>query len=205
VQPVSLRRAPGAVNEELDLVLYLGRLQLVAKDAVYSDGDKYEPAVEVVKHLKKSLPLINNVLVLGSGLGSIVHVIRKNGYSPHFTLVEQDEVVLKWAMELFGEGSKKISPVCMDAKVFMQQHTTKYDLLFIDVFDRLTVPEFVTSIEFLRQCKNCLAPGGYVAMNYIVSNPQQWMVVQATFAAVFPGNTVITVSLNKILISGKQP
>ena len=191
----------GAMNAELHLILFGGRLQLISNDAVYSDGDKYIPAVKVVSHLKKQLPSIKNVLVLGSGLGSIVYVMRKRGVDPHFTLVEQDKVVLKWAMELLDEENEdKVTPVCMDARAFMLQNANKYDLVFIDIFDGLFVPDFVCSKEFLVQCKSSLAPGGHIAFNYIANDDRKWEQVRSLFTEIFPGHKVINVSINKIFV-----
>jgi spermidine synthase len=94
-----LRRGKGADNNYLELTLYKNQLQLGTKDVLYSDGDRYIPAVAAVKHMDDFLPHIRTVLVLGAGLCSIVQVMRRKKANPHFTLVEKDKVVLEWAME----------------------------------------------------------------------------------------------------------
>jgi len=196
-----LRRSDEAANAGLEVVLYCGRVQLVNKDALYSDGDKYLPAVTAVSHLKTFLPSINSVLVLGSGLGSIVHVIRGKGYNPRYTLVEQNKTILKWAMEFLDEaGEAKVTPVCMDAKAFMEQNTGKYDLVFIDIFNRLSVPEFVTTKEFLQRCKDALSYEGHLALNYITDNKPQWERVKNIVSEIFTGYQVIEEGVNKIIV-----
>ena len=195
--------------------------------------------------------------MLGAGLGSLVHVMRARGCAPHYTLVEKDKTVLKWALEILGEGNPPklaarggsrtepfgadsgrmqgaakrrilevfkraatqqtaqnlperrrgdfhrglLEPVSDDAESFMAQNERKYDLVFVDIFKGRVVPDFVTSPLFLRQCRNSLAPGGRVALNYIEINKHKWDNVQKAIAGVFPGCQVISKDDNRILIS----
>ncbi len=199
---MSLRKGVSADNPYLELVIYRNRLQLVTTDVLYSDGDKYIPAVVVSRHFKAELASFKNVLVLGTGLGSIVHVLHKKKARPAYTLVERDEVVLEWAMEVFDTtiGSAGIEPVCADAQEFLQSHKRKYDLLFIDVFNGRHVPSFVISDDFLKQCKDHLTAGGHLAMNYIVNDESEWGQLQKLFSDIFPGYKAISRSVNKILV-----
>ncbi len=181
--------------------LYWNQLQLATNDALYSDGDRYTPALAAMKSLKSFVPYMRSVLVLGAGLCSMVHVIRRKETDPFFTLVEKDKVVLEWAMEfLEPNGPEKTQPICNDAYIFMQENTAKYDFVFIDVFKGREVPDFVFTQDFLQQCRNSLMPGGHVAFNYIVNNEQEWDVVQGVFSGVFPGNRIVKNGLNRILI-----
>ena len=182
------------------MLLYRNRFHLLAADASYSDGVCYFPAVAVAKHLKKFLPAVGNVLVLGAGLGSIVEVMRARGYFPHYTLVEKDKTVLAWAMEILGEDAS-LEPVLGDAGAFMADNERKYDLVFVDVFKGKAVPDFVTSLLFLRQCRDSLSPGGRLALNYIEAHKKQWDKVQRVFAKVFPGSHNVSKDINRILIS----
>jgi len=199
--PVLLRHSSGAVNASLKIYLYRNQFQLTTPDAFYSDGDRYRPAIEVVRNLKLFLPDVKNMLVLGTGLGSIVRVMKANGFNPNYTLVELDEVVLKWAIELLDEDIiKNIKPVNADAKVFMARNTDKFDLIFIDIFNSRVVPEFVTTPVFLTQCLNSLNPGGHLAFNYIVNDQNRWEGVRQTFTSVFPENKIIKEDINRIFI-----
>jgi len=200
VYPVLLRRGVGAVNADLEILLYRNRLQLATADALYSDGDRYLPALAIVKNLKTFLPAVKNVLVLGAGLGSMVRVIRQNGFSPDFTLVENDKVVLKWAME-FLPDTDRIAPVCIDARVFLEKNTAKYDLIFIDIFNSRVVPDFVTTILFLSWCRDSLSTSGRVSFNYMINDKHDWEDVQHVFGTVFPGYHTLDLGINKVLIS----
>jgi len=199
-RPISLKRSDSAISGYLDLLLYRNRFHLLARDASYSDGAHYFPAVVIAKHLKRFLPAARNVLVLGAGLGSIVEVMRARGYAPHYTLVEKDKTVLAWAMEILGPDDS-LEPVLADAEAFMAENERKYDLVFVDVFKGKAVPAFVTSPLFLRQCRDSLSPGGRLALNYIDIPRNQWGKVQRVVAGIFPGSHIVSKEENRILIS----
>ncbi len=201
-----LRQSTGAVNAHLILFLFQNRFQLATDDAVYSDGDKYRPAIAVADDLKSFLPSVKRVLMLGGGLGSMVYVLHDKGFNPDFTIVEIDKVVLKWAMELFENNTTgKIEPVCNDAESYMEQNKAKYDLLFVDVFNSRVVPEFVTSRKFLTQCYESLAPGGHCAINYIINDQQDWERVKELFASMFPKHKELNLGVNRVLVVCKSP
>ena len=185
----------------MEILLYCNRVQLATDDALYSDGDKYKPAIMAVNELQAFLPSVSNVLVLGAGLGSMVRVLRSRGYKPAFTLVEYDKVVLRWALEFLEDSGSAIEPVCTDAASFMQQNHKQYDLLFIDIFNGMMVPDFVGSLEFLTLCRNAVRQGGYVAFNYIINSLPAWEQVQGNMTAVFPGCKVLTDGVNNVFIA----
>ena len=193
------------VNTHLFLLFYRGQFQLATNDAFYSDGDRYRPAIAMARELKAALPAVRSVLVLGSGLGSVVYVLRKRGIEPRFTLVEKDKTVLQMALELFATITPppQIEPVCADAQNYMAQNTTKYDLVFLDVFSGRVVPDFVTTPAFLALCRDSVGEGGYLAFNYIINNEQEWQNVKQTFASIFPGYRELDLGINRVLIARK--
>ena len=200
--PVWLGNEKGSVNPFLELMLYKDRIQLATKDALYSDGEYYTPALTVTRHLSEFLPHAKRVLILGVGLGSMVQIIRKLRLDPVFTLVEIDEVVLQLALEfLLMDKDTKIDAVCDDAAHFMVNNKAKFDLIFIDIFESRVVPDFVTSAAFLNNCRSSLADGGRLAFNYIIDDPYQLQKVVDTFDSVFPNYKILTSDINRIFIA----
>lgn len=175
---------------------------MATSDVLYSDGDKYIPAVVTSHQFRKELPQLKDVLLLGTGMGSLVYVLKRKGYNPAFTLVEKDEVVLSWAMELFGDtlSDTTITPVCEDAQSFIATDNSRYDLIFIDIFNGRYVPPFVITESFLKHCKAHLSDGGHLAMNYIVNDTDEWAKLQKLFAEIFPAYRVVSRSVNKVLL-----
>ena len=183
--------------------LYLSRNQFVLStvDTTYSDGDRYMPARAIADALNSYLPGIKNVLVLGTGLGSIVRVLHNRGCDPVFTLVENDSTVLQWAEAIFEkEGIGGINPVCEDALKYMEQNTSKFDLIFVDVFIGRKVPAWVTSENFLNLCINSLSTNGHLALNYMINDLSEWNGVKQLFMDLFKNHREIDLGENRILI-----
>lgn len=197
---MTLRKTSTPDNPVLELVLVSGRFQLATREAYYSDGDKYEPAIITCRHFAAMLPSLKSVLVLGTGLGSIVEVMRSFGGNPEFTLVEKDKVVLQWAMELAAEDMT-VHPVCEDAGDFILRDTAKYDFIFVDIFNGRHVPPFVTSKLFLSRVRARLADNGRLALNYIINDAGQWEDMNLHFSDVFPGHKVLEQRENRIFVA----
>ena len=202
MNPVWLSFEESETTPFLEVLLYKNRIQLATKDALYSDGVKYTPALAVVNNDRAFIGTVKDMLILGTGLGSMVQIVREMGYSPNFTLIELDKVILRLAMDVLEDDKEaKLIPVCADAKEYIAQNTAQYDLIFIDIFDSRSVPAFVSTREFLEHCKRALNPGGRLAWNYIVNNDEKWRKTKETFAEVFPDHQIINSEINRIFIA----
>lgn len=199
--PVLIRKAASPENPLLELYVYRGRYQLATADAIYSDGAAYTPLKVAFRNLKHNLPAIKNVLVLGTGLASAVHVMKQTKNSPDFTLVEYDNVILKLAMELMPDYDGVITPICADAGKYMRSNGLKYDLLIVDIFKSRIVPDFVTTKEFLELCKSSINADGYFVMNYIIQQKEEWHRVDAILRSIFPRSYCIDNGINRIIIA----
>lgn len=199
--PVRVRRAASAVNPVLELYYYRGRWQLATADALYSDGGEYRPLLTAFKALKHELPAVKTVLVLGTGLGSAVHILHKQDYHPSFTLVELDSVVLQWALEFLPAGSaERVKPVCADAGQFLEKDTHQYDLIIVDVFSGRHVPAFVLGTEFLQLCRQHLSSSGSLVLNYMINEPQDELKAKAALEAAFKEVKELSFHINRVYL-----
>jgi len=182
--------------------MFRGRLQLGTSDALYSDGNRYMPALVVKDSYRSLLPTFRRVLLLGAGMASTAHILAASGCNASYTLVDVNEEILRWAMEYSTpEVQESITPVCDDAKLFMSRCTEHYDLIFVDIFIGRRVPDFVTEADFLNACSRCLTADGKLAMNFIVNDKFSWELLQEQFAKVFPAYRVVTKGENRILLT----
>ncbi len=202
---MTLGRAGSPTEGHLELLLVRNQLLLLTEGALYSDGKRYLPAVTLAKHLGGSLRDVKSVLVLGAGVGSIVRVLRERGCHPSYTLVEKNPTVLRWAMETLAAERQpradQLEAICQDAEAFVAENQRRYDLVFIDLFQGRKVPAFVTTAPFLRRCRDSLAPGGRVVLNYLVDDEQQWQELRTLLLQIFPGAYVASIHDNRILFS----
>jgi spermidine synthase len=202
--PVTVANSTGTQNKFLEFILYRNQWQLATEDALYSDGDRYQPYRVAFKHVPKHrLAEVSNCLILGTGLGSIVQILHgRYKCNAHFSLVEYDEKILQWALEsLSAQGIEQLTPYCDNAADFVKTHHGKYDMICIDIFSGREVPAVFTEPDFLEQSKRLLKPGGIWLMNYIVNDEKETSDFLRNVSELFPGVSVIEKEQNRILIA----
>jgi spermidine synthase len=200
--PIKIWKGSGTLNPVLELFLYRGEWQLATNDAVYSDGTHYRPLIEAFRKVEKLLAPVKRVLVLGSGLGSAIHILDKKGFYPSFTFVDKDEKVLELALFLLKPSQReRITPVCADAEKFVEDDHGQYDLIIVDLFFGRIVPAFVSTEDFIKECRGCLSNDGIFILNYMINNQED----QERFSFIrsrFPTDaTVIDIGINKVLVA----
>lgn len=208
IVPVGLSIQSSAFHPYLEFLLYRNQLQLATEDAIYSDGERYQPYRLAFRRIGKTrLQSVSSCLVLGSGLGSIVQILHKQ-YRPdpiHYTLVELDPEILKYARIVLGE--KKITDIqdyCGDGRQFIKNTNQSYDLVCIDVFKNRTVPRAFIETMFFEDLKMILIPGGIWIMNYILNEEEDWNTLWKNASQVFSTISLIRKQQNIILI-GQNP
>ncbi len=203
VFPIVLRRGSSAYNPLLELILYRNQLQLATEDALYSDGKRYRPLVMAFNSIRERLVNVQQVLALGTGIGSIVQILNKMGHYPSFTLVDKDSMIIDWASEILKDFSanKNLTLVCADAADYIDIAERKYDMVVIDIFNSRVVPQFVTGTAFLEKCRRRLNPGGIFILNYIVSDEPGWQEVYANLENVFHSIRVLSNDMNRIIVA----
>lgn len=202
--PVRIRKGSSLLNPKLELFYYHDRYVLGADNAIYSDGDHYRPLIAAftAPELKSLLSSVNQVLVLGTGLASAVHVLHRYGYHPHVTLVEIDELVLRWAEEFLPEVSRnQVTCIHESAFDFIKKDHKVYDIIVVDIFFGRIVPDEVTQPQFIRQCKAQLSPEGHIVLNYMVNSPEDDNKAKAALEAAFGEVTEISFGINKVYIA----
>lgn len=202
--PVTIATPPGSQNKFLEFILYRNQWQLATEEALYSDGNRYQPFRIAFKNVPKArLTAVNDCLILGTGLGSIAQILgEKYKHNPRFTLVEYDEQILKWALEnLTARGIRNLDPHCINAAEFVKQTQRRYDLVCVDIFNGREVPSLFTEREFLVQTKKLLKPGGIWIMNYIINDEVELYHFLSNVKSIFSSVDIIEKEQNRILIA----
>lgn len=141
-------KTPSDHSGMLEVTWYKGKKLLDTQHANYSYG-------LLQKVLEKGLLQVNfnkvqSVLVLGLGGGSVVHSLRKKfKYQGIIHAVEFDAKIIALAQSEFGIAtSETLSIFHDDAYAFVQNCTTHYDLIVVDLFIDQKVPPQFLSPEF---------------------------------------------------------
>jgi spermidine synthase len=115
-----------------------------------------------------------NVLVLGTGGGSVIQTLRKKHLTTGPVIaVDIDPVMLQIAKDIFRiDTLYNASLICADAKTFLTQCTQYFQLIITDVFIDDTIPLECFSAEFWQAMIDHLTPGGHFLFNSLYQNFQ---------------------------------
>lgn len=109
------------------------------------------------------------ILVLGVGGGTVIHLIRS--YYPKASIigVEIDQTMIDIGRTYFNLGTmKELQIICDDAQSYVPKaKKSSYDLVIVDLFSGRVIPDFEDSREFLMNIKQLLRPNGILMMNYL--------------------------------------
>ncbi len=199
--PVRIKRLSSKIHPILEIFLFRDEWQLATEDAIYSDGSRYRPLVEAFRIIKTSLSNQSKIIVLGSGLGSAISVLKKMGINPSVLLVDNDEEIIRINKEWRWKDCANYEFFFEDAFEFIANANFQFDILVIDVFKDRIVPDFVTKKKFLLTCKQKTKKQGKIILNYILNNHEEWKLLEKNFSEIFPQNQIISFGINKIFIA----
>ncbi len=194
-------------NDALHVVLSQGRYQLTTQNAIYSYADLYTNYKLSFQRIDLEALNIQNVLILGFGLGSIPYMLeRKFNKNYRYTAIEIDEeIIYLYNKYVADELSSPIEFICTDAKVFMDVNTEEYDMIIVDIFIDDEIPVVFESEAFLQSIKDSLSPKGIVLYNRLAHFKKDRQLSEGffktTFSDVFPNATYLDVDGNYMLMN----
>ena len=131
------------------------------------DPDHLELPYAKVAMIGLAMPArVQRVLVVGLGGGSLPSFLRKHYPAAEIDAVDIDPEVIKVAKEYFGfREDASMRAHLADGRGFIESVRRPYDIIFLDAFGSDSVPERLTTTEFLRAVRRALAPDGVVVGN----------------------------------------
>lgn len=177
-------------NAELKVVLNNGAYLLNSGKANYSFGNLHRVFQKVFARTKLAEKNIKSALLLGFGTGSVAHILQHElKINCPITGVEIDSEVIKLARTYFKLSSLNDCEIFeQDAEVFLQTTKKKYDLIIVDVFNEIEVPDKFQQASFIEEIKNKLTPYGMVYFNFVVDTSiqaKQYTQVKQVFSEYF--------------------
>lgn len=208
VMPLTLETAASEQNPDLAVMLDRGRLQLLSGNAIYSWDDLYHNFTIAFGTLDLEERPIENVLILGLGLGSVPYILEKiYERTYYYTAVEWDETVAELAARYTLSRLKSpVDIITADAGIFLQVTEEQYDMIVIDIFEDDRTPAQFETIAFLEACAGHLRPNGLILYNRLYNAHRNMVSTQRffddIFKAVFPDGVKIDTGGNWILVNG---
>lgn len=101
-------------------------------------------------------------------------------------VVEIDPAVTEAIHAAMGlPRSTRIRSYNQDARMFVRKHLDRrrYDVIYGDAFDGLSVPAHLTTVEFVQDLERILGPGGAYIMN-VVDSPKELRLIGAIYNTV---------------------
>mgnify|MGYP001202158802 CR=1 FL=1 len=207
VVPLTLETAASEQNPDLAVMLDRGRLQLLSGNAIYSWDDLYHNFTIAFGTLDLKARPIEDVLILGLGLGSVPYILEKTyGRAYRYTAVEWDETVAELAARYTLSRLKSpVDIITADAGIFLQVTEEQYDMIVVDIFEDDRTPEQFETVAFLEACAERLRPNGLILYNRLYNAHRNIVSTQRffedTFKNVFPGADKIDTGGNWILVN----
>lgn len=166
----SVETALSNKNPTLEVAWEGGQLVLNSGEGNYSFGTLHHVFDEIFYKLDFRKRKFQNILVLGLGAGSVVHLLRnKYRQAAPIVGVEYDPEVIRLGKQYFGLGDyQHLEIVEGDAAQFVTANKTVFDLLIVDLYNGLDVPPQFESEPFLGQIASLLAPKGLLIFNKVV-------------------------------------
>ncbi|MBV1880310.1 MAG: hypothetical protein KUG82_01695 [Pseudomonadales bacterium] len=160
-----LHRCNGAVESVMDLT---DKNQLILP---------HSQAMSLAR-LFNSTP--STVLNLGLGGGDLVRYLLGQLTAVSITSVENDSHLIKLHQQHFSRErnhhcNDQHQIILNDANAFVQssESHSRYDFIFVDLFDEAGICPFVLSSRFTQACSTLLNPNGILCINFILDSPMQ--------------------------------
>ncbi|MFP4844706.1 spermidine synthase [Winogradskyella sp. PE311] len=154
----------------LEIVWCNGKKHLNSKNAIYSYGALQRILKFGIE--KINLNRVNSVLVLGMGGGSVIKTLRNDfKFTKSIEAVEIDSVIIDIATTEFGVSQNDLLNIhCQDAFHFVKNNIKKFDLVIVDIYIDLSVPDQFLSVEFWKNVLSCKSLKGSIIFNASVQN-----------------------------------
>lgn len=157
--PQEVARFRTKYNPDIRIVEESGKLKLLVNGSRQSG--KYVEWLWKKAFSAFNLGPCRSILVLGVGGGTVIHLLRRRYPDAHITAVDIDPQMIEIGKKYFGLSRvPNLELIIADAKDY--KNTRRYDLVVIDLFIGRHIPDFVSSVAFLKRLE-----GSVVIINYL--------------------------------------
>lgn len=170
IYPQQVEERNSEVSGKVTVNITRGKYTLDSVHANYSFGGLHEVFQKAFSDFKIKERETKNVLILGFGSGSVASILQNEyGKDIEITGVERDKAVIELARKYFSlEQYKNLTLINEDAYYFVFNCEKKFDLVVIDLFVDLNVPEKFTGEKFISQLGKLISETGILFFNLVI-------------------------------------
>jgi predicted membrane-bound spermidine synthase len=159
----------------------------ITMNIIDPDGRSLTPFTYALEFLATGLrPDAERALMLGLGAGIIPMQLAKQGIE--VDVVEIDPSSIAAAEDFFGFDPTRVDVIQTDARTYVRNCATPYDVVLIDMSHGDGLPEYLLSREFFLDVRSCLTPDGIAVFNTFAATKHldAYYHIVKTVNAVFP-------------------
>lgn len=169
--PVKILKKKSAISKTIEVTWANGELVLDTENTNYSYGSLQRILRYGLRNIgyQKILEM-EHILLLGVAGGSVIKtLVDEIKYSGKITGVEIDPEIISVANQYFDlDTIKQLKIVIEDAFEFVLKTTAKYDLIIIDIFQDINMPNFLFEDFFSKKVCSLLSPNGFILFNTMI-------------------------------------
>jgi spermidine synthase len=183
-----------------------------ARQSVVKVGDPDHLELPYAQGMPVGLALVESpgrILIVGLGGGTIPSFLHKHYPKAKIDVVDIDPDVVDVARKFFGfQEDAHLQAYVDDGRHFIEATRDPYDMIFLDAFDRDSIPYHLATKEFLQAVRRALSPRGVVVSNIWSSYTNAFhdsMIL--TYQEVFPAVSVVDIqgAGNEIVLAVPRP
>ncbi|MBC7525705.1 MAG: fused MFS/spermidine synthase [Flavobacterium sp.] len=169
--PVNVVKRNSAISTALEVTWNNGKLVLDSKNTNYSYGSLQSILRKGLRYIGfERIKKFNSILVLGVAGGSVIKtLVDEIKYKGKITGVEVDAAIITIANEYFKLNEvKNLEIIIDDAFEYVLKTKDKYDLIIIDIFQDMVMPNFLFEDFFINRINFLINPNGFILFNTMV-------------------------------------
>lgn len=169
--PIKIFKKKSARSKIIEVTWANGELVLDSENTNYSYGSLQRILRYGLRNIGYDTILkMDHILLLGVAGGSVVKtLVDEIEYKDRITGVEIDPDMIQVANEYFNLNQiKQLELVIDDAFEFVLKTKDKYDLIIIDIFEDIHMPNFLFEKFFVDRICTLLNDDGYVLFNTMI-------------------------------------
>ena len=174
--PLNIFKQKSAISQTLEVTWTDGELVLDSKNTNYSYGSLQRILRKGLKFIGfERIQAMDRILVLGVAGGSVIKtLVEEIHFDGKITGVEIDKAIIKIANEYFHlDQIQNLEIIIDDAFEFVLKTKDKYDLIIIDIFQDVRMPNFLFEKFFIDRICFLLDSKGFILFNTMLLNDKQ--------------------------------
>jgi predicted membrane-bound spermidine synthase len=169
--PIKIYKKKSARSKMIEVTWANGELVLDSENTNYSYGSLQRILRYGLRNIGyENILSMDHILLLGVAGGSVIKtLVDEIEYKGKITGVEIDSEMIQIANEYFNLNQiKQLEVIIDDAFEFVLKTKHKYDLIIIDIFEDIKMPNFLFESFFSERVCSLLKNQGFVLFNTMI-------------------------------------